>query len=224
METIARARLETNPIREIQIRERTVRRLQKKKFQWRNYVLSGSTVLGIGLLAAVCIYGARAGVFTSQETFSAFIKELGWAGPIVFLLIQAVQVVIPILPGAIGCAVGVVAYGPVFGFLLNYIGISIGSIIAFLLAKRYGVGLVKRMVQESAYEKYASWLEQGNRFDRMFAIAIFAPVAPDDLLCFLAGLTKMSVKKFICIILMLKPFSIALYSIGLTSIISFIFH
>ena len=41
-------------------------------------------------------------------------------------------------------------------------------------------------------------------------------MAPDDYLCFLAGTTKISWRLYTAIILLCKPFSIALYSLGLT--------
>lgn len=43
------------------------------------------------------------------------------------------------------------------------------------------------------------------------------PVAPDDFLCMLAGLTKMTYKKFITIIVLGKPASLLVYSLGLTT-------
>ena len=36
-----------------------------------------------------------------------------------------------------------------------------------------------------------------NKFDTFFMLAIFLPCAPDDLLCMLAGLTHMSLKKIL---------------------------
>ena len=135
-----------------------------------------------------------------------------------FVLIQCVQVVIPILPGAIGCLGGVLIFGPVWGFVYNYVGISLGSILAFLLSKRYGKPFVQNMIGEKNYNKYIGWLDKGTAFDKAFAAAIFFPVAPDDLLCYIAGLTKMSLKKFALIIIFGKPGSIFLYSLGLTSI------
>jgi len=68
--------------------------------------------------------------------------------------------------------------------------------------------------------KYDSWTSEKNRFAKLFAIAIFLPVAPDDFLCYLAGTTEMRLSKFTLIILLGKPFSIALYSCGLTQILS----
>lgn len=174
-----------------------------------------STVFGLLAAIAFVIYGWRQGIFTSQESMKAFLQSFGLWAPLLFIAIQVIQVVIPVLPGGISCLAGVVLFGALQGFLYNYIGICIGSLLAFLLAKHYGKPLVRTIAGESRYEKYSKWLEGNGKFDRFFAAAIFFPVAPDDLLCYLAGLTRMSVKKFTAIILLAKPASIALYSMGL---------
>ena len=91
----------------------------------------------------------------------------------------------------------------------------VGSGINFYLARRYGQCLVKFFVKEETYDKYITWLDKGKKFDKFFALAIFFPCAPDDVLCMIAGLTKMSWKKFSAIILLGKPASIAAYSMAL---------
>lgn len=182
-------------------------------------IFHGSTWLGFLLIGIFLIWGFRRGIFTSSQAFSEYVIGLGVMAPIVFIFTQAVQVVIPILPGAIGCAAGVIAFGPVWGFIYNYVGICIGSVIAFAIAKKYGVQTVKKLVKEKPLTKYLTWLNKGTLFDKMFAIAIFSPVAPDDLLCYIAGLTKMSYLKFTLIIILCKPFSIFLYSIGLSKLL-----
>lgn len=186
------------------------------------FILNLSTVLGFMIIGIFILYGMHKGIFSSSETFNNYIVKLGVSGIVVFIAIQAIQVIIPILPGAIGCGVGIIAFGPVLGFIYNYIGICIGSIIAFIISKRYGLPLIKKIVNSKSLDKYMSLLDKRKKFDTLFAISIFAPIAPDDLLCFLAGLTKMSLKKFILIILLCKPFSISLYSIGLAGILSMI--
>ena len=174
--------------------------------------------MGLTCMAWFIWYGYRQGIFHSQEALEHFLNQFGLWAPAVFTIIQAVQVVLPILPGAIGCLAGVLIFGPFWGFLYCYFGISIGSICAFLLARRYGAPFVRSISNPRTYEKYIGWLEKGNRFDIFFAIAIFLPVAPDDFLCYLAGLTRMSLKKMTAIILLGKPASIALYSLGLYTI------
>ena len=71
------------------------------------------------------------------------------------------------------------------------------------------------MISEKTFHKYSGWLDNQKRFDRLFALAIFLPVAPDDALCMLAGLTEISLKKFSWIILLCKPATILVYSMSL---------
>ena len=67
----------------------------------------------IGLLLC-CVLGYmfwKAGLFESKEALTSYIGQFGWAGPAVFVAFQAVQVVIPILPGGLGCLAGVILFG-----------------------------------------------------------------------------------------------------------------
>lgn len=102
---------------------------------------------------------------------------------------QAVQVVVPILPGGLGCLAGVVLFGPWQGFLWNYLGICAGSFAAFAIACNCGRPLLYRMFPEELIRRYDKWSGEKGRFTRWFALLIFLPVAPDDYLCFLAGTT-----------------------------------
>ncbi|EOS8032382.1 TVP38/TMEM64 family protein, partial [Enterococcus hirae] len=155
------------------------------------------------------------GVFKDLNSLRGLVGDSIILGPIIFILIQILQVVIPIIPGGISTAAGVLIFGPYAGFIYNYVGICIGSIIIFLLGRRYGKPFILSMVSDKTYNKYVGWLDNQNRFEKLFALAIFLPVAPDDALCLMAGLTNISVKKYTWIILLAKPLSIFLYSMAL---------
>ncbi|UWN96898.1 TVP38/TMEM64 family protein [[Bacteroides] pectinophilus] len=173
----------------------------------------------VALLILIVFRAWRAGVFTSLDKMEAYIGRFGIWSPFVFIIYQIMQiVVIPFIPGGVTTTAGVVMFGPVEGLILNYIGICLGSIAAFALAKRYGRHLVLRFVDKKKYDRYEERLSQGKQFEIFFAICIFLPFAPDDLLCFLAGLTEMSYKKFITIILLGKLPVIIGYSISLNMI------
>ena len=171
-----------------------------------------------GLVACVilALWGWRTGVLTSQEQMHALVHSCGAVGIVLFILFQAVQVVVPVLPGGIGCLAGVLIFGPVWGFVYNYVGICIGSLAAFAVARNCGKPLLTMLFSEKTIAKYSRWAEERNRFARLFALAIFLPVSPDDFLCYLAGTTEMSWRQYTAIILLGKPFAIALYSLGLT--------
>lgn len=171
------------------------------------------TLLGCACCVAFVLYALQHRLFTSEDALRAFVAGFGVFGAAVFILFQAVQVVVPILPGGLGCLGGVLLFGPWLGFAYNYIGICLGSIAAFLLAKTYGKPLLALMFRSETIEKYEDWTQR--RFAMWFALAIFFPVAPDDFLCWLAGTTPMTLKRFTAIILLGKPAAIALYSLGL---------
>lgn len=157
-------------------------------------------------------------LFTSQEVLQAYIAGFGMMGALVFIAFQAVQVVIPIFPGGISCLGGVLLFGPWAGFFYNYIGICVGSLVAFAIARNCGKPILYAIFNDKTIAKYEAWTGNQSKFVRWFAIAIFLPVAPDDFLCYLAGTTQMGWQKFTVIILLGKPAAIALYSLGLSVI------
>lgn len=179
-------------------------------------VFQAASLFGLLLCIAAAVWAWNAGLLTSQERMQAFVASCGAAGGLLFVAFQAVQVVVPVLPGGLGCLAGVVLFGPALGFVYNYVGICIGSLLAFAVARSCGRPLLRLLFSEKLLTKYSSWTEQNNRFARLFALAIFFPVAPDDFLCYLAGTTSMTWRRFTAIILLGKPLSIALYSLGLT--------
>lgn len=181
-------------------------------------LINASTFIGMVLTIMFFIYGIKTQIFTSQAALQTFLQQFGWFAPIIFIAFQAVQVVLPICPGAIGCIGGILIFGPIQGFIYNYIGICIGSIAAFLIARRYGINYVKNMGNKKTFNKYIRWLEKPS-FERLFATAIFMPVAPDDFLCYIAGVSKMTLKKFVMIILLGKTFAIAMYCFVLNLIV-----
>ena len=104
---------------------------QTYSYKW---LARGGTVVTVIL----CLFMIKAGLegkFNSVETLQQYIKGFGILAPMILILIQAFQVVVPVLPGFLGCIVGAVLFGAMGGFWCNYIGICAGSIIAFALAR-----------------------------------------------------------------------------------------
>ncbi len=176
-------------------------------------------ITGWILFAVGVVWAWGAGLFTDTEKLQALLEKSGILAPLLFVIVQAVQVVIPIMPGAIGCVFGVVFFGAFWGFVFNYIGICIGSVCAFLLARKYGMMFVQNMTGSKFYNKYQHFLEKENQFEKMFALLIFLPVAPDDFLCYLAGVSRMRLTRFTTIILLGKPAAILMYSTGLHQVL-----
>mgnify|MGYP000982930309 FL=1 len=173
------------------------------------------TIVTTIILVLLSIYWYRLGIFTSQEKMKAYLANKQIIGPLIFTLIQIIQVVIPIIPGGVSLLGGVIFFGPIWGFIYNYVGICLGSIILFFLARHYGRPFILHLVSEKTYEKYMKWAANQKKFNWFFALCIIAPMAPDDILCMIAGLTEMKFSTYLWIILLGKPWTIAAYSLGL---------
>ena len=161
-----------------------------------NLIKQTAAALLVFLLLLSTVFVGKAwagGHFKSMDALRAYLESYGGWGPLILMLIQALQVVLPALPGFLGCIVGAAMFGAAGGFWINYIGISAGSIIAYWLARRFGVGLVS--------------------YTFVLFLAILLPLAPDDFLCYFSGLTSMSARKFTWIILLGKPWCILFYSL-----------
>ena len=142
------------------------------------------------------------------------LSKAGVWGPILLILIQMIQVIYPIIPGGLTMVVGQIIFGIGWGFVYGFIGITIGSIINFFLARKFGKTFARAFVREETYQKYHDWITKGKRFDYLVAIALLLPGFPDDFLCMVAGLTNMTFRKFLIIYFTCKPLTLFFYGTG----------
>lgn len=186
--------------------------MTKQIEQWKKW----TTALLLLLCLALCAVLLKAyldGKFDSVETLQSYISGFGMLAPAVLVAIQALQVVIPVLPGFLGCIVGAVMFGWMGGFWCNYIGISVGSILAFLIARKFGKEIVDRMFPGKRYEKWTEWAAKSKSYTAVLVLGMVLPLFPDDFFCYFTGITKMTIRKFAAIIVLGKPWCILAYSI-----------
>ena len=179
---------------------------------WKKVATAALVILCLGMVAVI-FKAYMDGKFDSVETLQVYVGGFGAFAPLVLTAIQALQVVIPILPGFLGCAVGAVLFGAAGGFWCNYIGISAGSIIAFFLAQKYGMPLVRKLFPGERYKKWAAWAAGSKSYAVILFLTTVLPLFPDDFFCYFSGLTEMRARRFIWIILLGKPWCILAYSI-----------
>lgn len=65
--------------------------------------LQAASLFGLILCVLTGIWAWQAGLLTSQERLQAFVASCGAAGGLLFVAFQMVQVVVPVLPGGLGC-------------------------------------------------------------------------------------------------------------------------
>jgi uncharacterized membrane protein YdjX (TVP38/TMEM64 family) len=119
----------------------------------------------------------------------ASIHGAGAAGPLVLIGLIIAQVVVAPIPGhALGLVAGYL-YGFWLGALYTWLGNVLGSALAMTLARVAGRPLLRRLVNQSALDRLDR-LAAGKGL-RFFFLIFLLPFLPDDLACFLAGLTPL---------------------------------
>jgi len=154
------------------------------------------------------------GTFSDLDTFQDYVNSYGLLGPVILGLFQCFKVIYAVIPGTIGYIVGPTLFGSVLGIIANYIGICTGSIIAFCLSKRYGETIMRLIFPKRYYERSMNWIKRKtDNFSIALWFLLLIPFSPDDFLCYFAGLTEMKFKRFLLIILTVKPWLIIIYGL-----------
>lgn len=175
-------------------------------------ILNILTIIGIVAVIFFIYFAVKERWFLDNEILLTKIKSFGLLAPLCFILIQIVQVVLPVIPGGASCLVGVMAFGAVGGFIYNYVGLVLGSICSFLLSRKFGMSIINKLFKEKDIKKALDKINN-SKYDLIFFLIILLPGLPDDLFCYISGITKMSLKKFTIIILIGKPLTLLVYSI-----------
>ncbi len=159
-------------------------------------------------------YSGFAHKINSIETLRTYIQGAGKWAAFIFILLQFLQVIILPLPGSVTVASGVILFGPMLSFIYSFIGITVGSLVAFFVGKVFGLKVVKWLVGEESLDR---WLEGFNSGHYFIITAMFIlPLFPDDILCFIAGLSAMSNTYFLIMIIITRFVSIfaTAFSVG----------
>jgi len=135
--------------------------------------------------------------FSSRTRVSAFVSSFGPFAPLVFMGIQFLQVLFAPIPGELTGFIGGFLFGTGAGFIYSTIGLTLGSWVAFLIARRLGFSFVRRFVAKEIMDKFDYLMEhQGAFFTFIFFII---PGLPKDYFCYLLGLSPMHVLTFLMV-------------------------
>jgi len=143
------------------------------------------------------IFGRYLAFLADASAVRAFLVQYGPWAPLVFVALQALQVVIAPIPAQILAVVAGYLFGPWWGTVYNMLGITIGSAVAFALSRRFGRAYVERIVHEDALETFDVVSDE---YARLTLFVFFLlPGLPDDALCFAGGLTRVPLWQLVVI-------------------------
>lgn len=183
-----------------------------RKINKKEVIRQAIPILGLTILILLALTAYHLKIFTSVQSLRSFISQFGEFAVIIFILIQLIQVIVPILPGGISTLVGMLMFGNLPGLFYSYIGLVLGEILVFLLVRNYGTSFIKIILSEKKFIKFQSMIgKQNQNIKKLLVGTLLIPFAPDDLVCLVAGLSAISFKDFLWIILLFKPWSIGIY-------------
>ena len=142
----------------------------------------------------------------------AYIESFHPYDDLIFIALQALQSLSAgIIPGAVTEFVGGYLYGSILGTIYSTVGLAIGSFFAFLLARSFGLPLVKKIVMPSIMEEYHRFT--GQRGTLMTFILFLIPGSPKAALCYWAGLGRMNIWLFMTVSTVGRLLGTAIFSI-----------
>ena len=169
----------------------------------------------ITLAAAVLLLGAggwflySSGFFRaagSLEGLRAYIDRFAPYSHLLFFLVQFLSVVLAPIPSNITAAAGGLLFGTWPAFVITFGAVAAGSLLVFWLARALGRDFADRLVSRKLSEKYQDVLR--TKAPVFLVLAFLFPFFPDDMLCILAGLTKLSFRRFVLIVLLTRPWGL----------------
>jgi uncharacterized membrane protein YdjX (TVP38/TMEM64 family) len=153
--------------------------------------------LGVGFVALSLVLDRYIPELANPLAVRELILSYGVFSPLAFIALQATQVVVAPVPGQVLGFAGGYLFGGLAGTAYSLTGAALGSWIAFSLARRYGRPYVERVVYGPTLEAF----DEACRTRGLLALFVvfLVPGLPDDVLCLVAGLTDLDIRKMVVV-------------------------
>lgn len=158
-------------------------------------------LLLIGMILTVGTYLLYAygliDLFLDRHRMMKFIQEHRAYAALLFIGLQATQVVAAPVPGEVTGFVGGYFFGNFWGIVYSTIGLTTGSWIAFLIARVLGRHIVEVVVNAEVIRRYDYVMKHKGLF--LTFVMFLIPGFPKDILCYILGLGHMGQRDFLLV-------------------------
>lgn len=154
------------------------------------------------VILIICFYKPINYYLNNYDEFKLFLKSKGNAAIIIIFLLQIFQVIVAFIPSDIINLTSGYILGAPLGFIVAYLGLITGTILAFYIARIFGRNIVTKLVKKDTLDKISAKVNSSLSITNIFILSII-PFMPRDILVYALGLTDINPKKF------LIPYSIA---------------
>ena len=162
--------------------------------------IRGRTIAVLGLLAlvvAALLIWRRPllSLFADTARIREFVMRFGLWAPLATILLHVAQVLLAPIPGQVIDAANGYLFGTAWGTVYSLIGVIAGSTLAMALARRFGRPWAERLIKRETLERLDGYSQQ--RGALFFFLVFLFPFLPDDVACFLAGLTPLPLPELV---------------------------
>jgi uncharacterized membrane protein YdjX (TVP38/TMEM64 family) len=164
----------------------------KTKVRW---VIGGAiiaTLIASGgwlVLTKAPAYQFLVRLYVDKRFLKHTLREWGVLAPVIFIGLQALQVIISPIPGELTGILGGYLFGQWVGLLYSTIGLTLGSVVAFAVGRWLGARYVRKLVSADIWHKMGFIVEAEGVI--LCFIIFLMPGLPKDVTCYLFGLSPM---------------------------------
>jgi uncharacterized membrane protein YdjX (TVP38/TMEM64 family) len=128
-------------------------------------------------------------LYVDKRFLKHTLREWGVLAPVIFIGLQALQVIVAPIPGELTGILGGYLFGQWAGLLYSSIGLALGSVAAFAVGRWLGARYVQKLVSPDIWRKMGFIVEAEGAI--LCFIIFLIPGLPKDMACYLFGLSPM---------------------------------
>lgn len=155
-----------------------------KKYRYLILALSITVMAGLTL----ALWKPLINFIEDPESLALWIENAGIWGPVIFILLNAVQVLLAIIPGGPFEVAAGALFGPWAGTLMCDIAMTTGGMITFLFVRKFGMKFIELFIDRKEIES-VKFLHANNKSTTLLFLFFLLPGTPKDLMCYVVGLT-----------------------------------
>ncbi len=128
-------------------------------------------------------------LYVDKHFLKQTLRQWGILAPVIFIALQALQVIIAPIPGEVTGILGGYLFGEWLGLVYSTVGLTVGSVAAFGVGRWLGTHYVRSLVSQETWDKMGFIVEAEGAI--LCFIIYLIPGLPKDMVCYLFGISPM---------------------------------
>ena len=161
--------------------------------EYKNQIKSAiliSIYISLMILAAIIF-----SLYINKESLQEIVKNTGAFGIIIYFIIVVIYVTLtPLFNTAILIASGYI-FGGQLGFVINFLGTTVGLFLIIFLVKTYGRPLLKKIISSKYYNRFDEITQKVGPITLLIVYVL--PFTPDDELTYIIAAGPIKINRFI---------------------------